>query len=245
MTTGYRFTRRPLWIFGHVLAVTAIVGFIMLGQWQVQRHRDRTELDALTAARPNAPVLTLSEATALSPAERELRRVSLEGTFHPKEELILQARSHNGRSGHNVITPFVMDDDRSAVLVNRGWIPIDTAGPPVADAPPPTGRVAIVGLVRATEIRGNFGPVDPPDGVLTRVNRVDIERIRQQSDRPLVDFYVQLMEPDDPDVLPLVLNVPAPGSGPPHLAYAVQWFAFAGVVAIGYPALLRYTARRS
>ena len=245
MTARYQFVRRRLWLLGHVLALTAIVAFVMLGQWQLQRHRDRAALDSLAAARPNEPTITLEVADDLEPVERELRRVQLEGTFDPSEELILQARSHNGRSGHNVVTPLIVDGAGAAVLVNRGWVPIDTAGPPATDAPPPNGRVTIVGLIRATETRGSFGPIDPADGVLERINRVDIDRIRQQSQLELADFYVQLIEPDDPATLPLVLDLPEPGTGPPHLAYAVQWFAFAGVVAVGYPALLRHTARRS
>ncbi|NND04529.1 MAG: SURF1 family protein, partial [Acidimicrobiia bacterium] len=103
---------------------------------------------------------------------------------------------------------------------------------------------SIVGVARRTEVRGSLGPVDPATGDLERISRVDINRLEPQMSSPLVRFYLQLVEPRDVAELPLTLPVPEPGGGPPHLSYAVQWFVFAGVVVVGYPLLMRSTARK-
>lgn len=243
MTADYGFVKRRAWVIGHVIALVAIIAFVNLGFWQLRRHDERSALDAQLAARAAAASISIGEATDLPIDEVEFRRVEMSGCFDASAELILQARSLNGRSGHNVITPLIYDVG-AAVLVNRGWIPIDVEGPPVAEATPPDCPTTVVGIVRDTEIRGSFGPTDPASGALERINRVDIERLAPQFDYELVDFYLQAIAPAS-DGLPLVNPAPEPGGGPPHLAYAGQWFAFAAVVAVGYPVLLRSTARKS
>ncbi|NND01155.1 MAG: SURF1 family protein [Acidimicrobiia bacterium] len=243
MEPDYTFARRPRWLVGHLVATSAIVLFVILGMWQLSRHQDRSELDALLESRIAAEPLSFEAAAATPIEDLELSRVAVVGMYVPSEEVILQARSYNGRSGHNVITP-LLTANGEAVLVNRGWVPIDTVGPPVVDGPPPSGEVSIVGVARKTEVRGSLGPVDPAQGTLERISRVDIERLEGQVSSPLVGFYLQLIEPSSSGELPLTLPAPEPGGGPPHLSYAVQWFLFAGVVLVGYPLLMRSTARK-
>ena len=137
-----------------------------------------------------------------------------------------------------------MLDDGSAVIVNRGWVPIDVAGPPVPSATPPTTNVTVEGLVRESQVRDGFGPTDPPTGILDRVARVDVERLQQQSSYELVNFYVDLEQqiPAQPRALPAGLEPPELSEGP-HLSYAIQWFIFTGLVVVGYPILLYRTAQ--
>ncbi len=243
MEPDYSFASRPRWLVGHLVALVAIVLFVTLGFWQYSRHQDRSALDARLEQRLAAEPLTLESALELDVADVELRRVAVTGTYLPEEEVILQARSLNGRSGHNVVTP-LLTENGIAVLVNRGWVPIDTAGPPVAEAPPPAGQVAVVGVARKTEIRGSLGPVDPAEGLLGRISRVDIDRLAGQISSPVAPFYLQLVEPAQNAAFPLTLPTPEPGGGAPHLSYAVQWVLFAGVVFVGYPLLMRSTARK-
>lgn len=228
---------------GHVVAFLAIVLFVNLGMWQLQRHDEFADRDARLTERMAAEPLTIAAARLLPVDEVDLHRVTVTGTYDPAGELVLQARSFKGRSGHNVLTP-LLGADGSAVLVNRGWVPIDIEGPPVVGAEPPPGEVTIVGVAQDTELRQGLGPIDPAAGRLERVSRVDLERIGAQLPYPLEEFYMQLVSPEPANEFPLVLDPPEPGTGPPNLSYALQWFAFTGVVAIGYPLLLRSTARK-
>jgi surfeit locus 1 family protein len=228
---------------GHVLALVAIVLFVNLGMWQLRRHEEFAARDALLEERVASEPLTLAAARRMRPDEVDLYRVTATGTYDLAGEIVLQARSFKGRSGHNVLTPLVAADG-TAVLVNRGWVPIDIEGPPVVGAEPAPGEVTIVGVAQDTEVRRGVGPVDPAEGRLDRVSRVDLERIGAQSPHRLEAFYLQLVAPEPPNAFPLVLDVPQPGSGPPNISYAIQWFAFTGVVAIGYPLLLRSTSRK-
>jgi len=239
----YRFTRRPRWLVGHVVALAAIVLFVNLGMWQLRRHDEFAARDARLEERLAAEPLTVDIARQMPVDEVDLHRVTATGTYDLAGEIVLQARSFKGRSGHNVLTPLVARDG-TAVVVNRGWVPIDIEGPPVVGAEPPAGEVTILGVAQDTEVRQGLGPVDPAEGRLERVSRVDLELIEAQSPYPLESFYLQLLSPEPGDGFPLVLDAPEAGSGPPNLSYAIQWFAFTGVVAIGYPLLLRSTARK-
>ena len=241
----YSFTRRPRWLVGHVVALLAIVLFVALGFWQLRRHDDRgatnSQIQAgMTAAVESLPVMVASAEGRFETLE--YRRGSVTGRYATSDEVILRARSLNGQSGHHVLTPLVLADG-TAVIVDRGWVPIDATGPPVEEALPPEGEVRVMGFVRLTQIRGRFGPTDPPTGRLDRIARVDLARLAQQLTYPVVPVFLQLTEQQPPQAsrLPLVLPAPEIDAGP-HLSYAVQWFVFAGVVLVSYPILLWRTA---
>lgn len=242
---SFRFAARPKWIFGHVLALVAVVGFINLGFWQLRRHDERSAVNATIAGRTSAtatPLSDLIEKYGEDPGSLEYRKVSVTGRYLVDDEVLWQARTLGGRSGHDVLTPLLVD--RRAVIVDRGWVPIDASGPPVVEAGPPPGDVTVTGTIRPSRQRSGLGPIDPEEGVLDRISRVDVERLQLQMETELYPFYV-LLEGQAPAQLvdlPLLQAQPSVDSGP-HVGYAVQWFIFATIAAIGYPVLLSRTAR--
>jgi surfeit locus 1 family protein len=56
------------------------------------------------------------------------RPIRFVGRFHHDRELYLEARSHKGRAGLHLVTPFELDDGR-VVLVDRGWVPPERRRP--------------------------------------------------------------------------------------------------------------------
>lgn len=239
------FVRRPKWIIGHVIALVAIVVFVAMGFWQLRRLADRQDFNALLTERATAVAVELDSALdgfGPDPDNLELRAVRVTGEYRQSEEIILLSRSFNGLSGHHVLTPLYLTDG-TAVIIDRGWVGIDLDEPGLAQFAPPSGRVTVEGVLRKTETRGSFGPIDPADGVLTRVARVDLGRIGQQIEGELLGVYVQLLDqqPEQTGGLPAIAELPEPSEGP-HRGYAVQWFLFAAVTAVGYPILLWRTA---
>jgi surfeit locus 1 family protein len=143
-----------------------------------------------------------------------------------------------------VATPLRLTNG-DAVVILRGFLP--TQGIPdavPADAEPPTGTVSVEGLLQETQTRGAIGPTDPSEGQLTNLARVDIERWQKQVPYRLYPAYVQLQrsDPSQAGPEPEVLPEPALDEGP-HLGYAVQWFIFTIIAAVGYPLILRRSAR--
>ena len=228
------FWRRPIWVLGHVIALAAVVSFVRLGFWQLDRLEEKKDRNRIIAARSDGPPVDVLEVDL---RQGEYQHVTATGRFDTDDEVLIRNRGFSGTIGQHVVTPFVLDDGR-AVLVNRGWIGIEDDVPP-----PPDGELEIEGLLLATQTRGSVGPRDPADGELDVLNRIDVARIQQQTDLELLPLHLQLQAPVPPDgELPLALPPPARDEGP-HLSYAAQWFLFSGVVLVGYPLLMRRRAR--
>ena len=242
---GFALDRK--WIAGHLVALIAIVIFVNMGFWQLRRLEERRDFNERLLSRTTEAATPLAEALRIHGPEQdslELRTVTIAGTYAPHEEVILLARSYNGVSGHHVLTPLYMEGDR-AIMVDRGWVPIDLDQPGLDAFAPPRGQVTVVGVLRKTETRGSFGPSIPADGTVRQVPRVDVARLDEQTEAALVPVYLQLLKqsPAQSGDLPRLVPLPEPSEGS-HRGYAVQWFLFAAVTAVGYPILLRRTAER-
>lgn len=240
MAANYHFLRTPRWIAGILIATLAIAVFGNLGLWQLRRLDDRRAANArIEAGMTDEPAelleLLLGESDPLALA---FRRVETPGQYLLDREVILQARSLNGQSGHEVLTPLLLGDG-SVIIVDRGWVSIDVEGPPVVGAEPPSLDVAVEGVLRETQEKGRFGPSEAASGTLERISRVDLERLGQQLEQPLQPVYLQLetQTPQQAGRYPIPLPTVTVSDGP-HLSYAVQWFIFAAIVAIGFPALV-------
>ncbi len=243
-----RFLRRPIWIAGHVIVVVSLIVFVLMGLWQLRRLEERQAFNELITDRSDQAARDFDDVIAdFGPDQDnlELRVVVAAGTYKETEELILRSRSLNGLSGHHVLTPLDLGDGRS-VLVDRGWVPIDLDQPGDATFAPPAGSVDVYGFLRKTETRGSFGPVDPQDGVLAQIARVDLARIDSQVDGDLAPVYIQLLRESTVSglELPAFVALPEPTEGA-HRGYAVQWFLFALVTGVGYPVLLWRTGQTS
>lgn len=244
MTGRYSFLKSPVWIVGILIVSITVVTFINLGMWQLRRLDERRALNATIESRMAEDPVDLGLLLATvgrDPEALEYRRVTTTGTYRPDDEILLQARTLSGVSGHNVVTPLVMGPE--SLAVNRGWVPIDSEGPPVPDALPPVGTVTVGGILRVSESRGPTGAVDD-DGSYRKIGRLDLELLAPQWGPALLPVYLQLVEQDPPqDQYPTPLPPPEVGEGA-HLSYAIQWFVFAAVAAIGFPILVVNTARR-
>lgn len=240
----------PRWLLSHVLVAALVVVMVNLGLWQLRRLDERREANAAAAAALAQPVADLAAVVdpgaGFDSAEAEaaeLRRVRVTGTYAEGDQVLVRSRSLDGAPGRWVVTPLVLGDG-TAVAVNRGWVPVSAEGaegPAPAEAAPPGGTVTVEGVLRPTEERGRFGPADPDEGRLAHLARLDLARLQQQVDEDLYPLAVQLTasEPAQPGDVPVPLPLPETGDEGPHLSYAVQWFVFSTIAAVGYAVILR------
>jgi cytochrome oxidase assembly protein ShyY1 len=203
-----------------VLAVVAIVVFVLAGMWQLRRHDEKVALrDEVAAALEQAPV-----AIDQVP-DGAFARVIVGGTLDTEFELRV-LRSNGGESGYEILTPLLLDDG-TAVLVDRGWIPLDD---PVPIPPQTIGGEGVLWPPESGSI-----PVAFPEFT----SRVDPAIVGAFAPYEVRDEYLILtfQEPDfDPRLRPPEVGEVSLG---PHLGYAGQWFLFVVVVVVGYPLLLR------
>lgn len=229
-------------MLAHAAVAALAIGFVFLGLWQLDRHHERQDANRVGRERiTKAP----APFDALLDAERTplpYQPVMATGEYRPFDEVLIRSRIHLGGAGFHVITPFVLADG-TAVLVNRGWVPLTMDTPPVTDAAPPEGVVTVTGWVEESQTRPALGPADPETGRLETMNRVDIERIGQQVPYDLAPVYI--VAKGEVDQLPAPVRPPRFDDAGPHLGYTIQWFGFALVGLTGYFFLARKRARQA
>ena len=241
-----RWLLTPRWIIAHVVVLILAVVFVNLGFWQLSRLGERRLTNTVAETRFESEpteVTALVQAAGGDLESLEYRRATATGVFRPEDEVLIRSQVHQGVAGFHVITPLV-GVGGSAILVDRGWIPLVLDQVPVAEAPPPDGTVRVEGWVRLTQLRGALGPRDPDTGRLATMSRVDIDRIDEQVPYELEPVYLSLLGADS-DELPVAAPPPSFDEEGSHLAYAIQWFSFALIGLVGYFFLIKRSARRS
>jgi cytochrome oxidase assembly protein ShyY1 len=130
------------------------------------------------------------------------------------------------------VTPLEIDNGK-IVLINRGFVPLDAPQPP-----PPSGVVEITGRIRLSAERRTGAVSDSSTGVLTDIQRVDIDRLAKQLPAPVVDVYLEAAQsiPADNEMLSIIAP-PVFGNGP-HLGYVGQWLLFSMCAIGGWFALV-------
>jgi cytochrome oxidase assembly protein ShyY1 len=220
---------------GLALVIGVTVLFARLGAWQLSRLEQRRALEARVAGALAADPVPVGEVGALG-ADDRFRRVTATGTYDAGREVLLYGRPLDGEPGHHLLTPLLLDDGR-AVIVDRGWVPFELDAAPVAQAAPPPGEVRVIGVALPPETDGAARPG------AAELRRIDLDLLADRLPYELLPFAVLLQEqvppqPGLPRIRPFALS-PAP----PHLSYAIQWFAFAAIALVGYAALLRRESR--
>jgi len=165
-TSSYDAPRTPrgpvaLTLFA-VLAAALFIGFISLGNWQVQRLAWKRALIARVDSRVHAPPIAppaRDRWSGVTAENDEYLHVRLSGVFlHDRQTLVWTATDEG--SGFWVMTPLRMADG-STVLINRGFAPADWCGRDGHCAPGPAGEITLTGLLRMSEPATFFRHNDP------------------------------------------------------------------------------------
>jgi len=236
-------TRR--WIAIHLLTLVIVAVCVSMATWQLRRLDHRRAENAQISSRSRLEPVDIQNLLARASAPpREVeaaafRVVDASGTFDVSEQVILQSRTFEGRSGNHLLTPLVLASGE-AVLVDRGWVPLPTDEAVLAESQPPSGVVAVRGALLPHERPGFMGVSDPPPGRVGAIPRVDLERLAGQLPYPVYPVYLRLQtqEPANTGSLPEPVPMPAADEGP-HMEYALQWFLFAGTAFVIYIGLMR------
>ncbi|HET8930964.1 MAG TPA: SURF1 family protein, partial [Acidimicrobiales bacterium] len=242
----YAFALKPKWIFGHLLVLVLIIGFINAGLWQVRRLHERQAFNEQVVANMEAPIASVDGVLPPGSDRSDVgdvlnRRITASGHYLIDDEVVINAQaSPDGVPGVWIVTPLQLDDGR-VLLVNRGWLP--STGPmtePPADARPPSGEVTVSGLVSQSQAAAEGESAETDKARQGSFLRIDVARIQRQFSETLVPAFLLRRAQTPPDAgtqKPQNLAPPELSNGP-HLSYTLQWFGFTLVALIGYPMLL-------
>lgn len=235
-------TRRSVTLLLVAIGVAALC--VRLGFWQLSRLQERrsfedaVQMGLARTPRPIAAVLPRKDRVDLD-SVRYLR-VEVTGSFDPEREVILYGRGLGEQEGHHVLTPLVMADGL-AIVVDRGWVPIRDDTPPVAEAAPPPGEVTVTGVLIPSE--GGL-PGDGGGPAVEQLAHTNLAQLAAQLPYPIEPLWL-LLQRQSPSSSPLPTPAPfAMPDAPPHLSYAIQWFAFATIAVVGAAIVTRREDRR-
>lgn len=191
-----------------------------LGNWQVRRAHEKTELQERIDAGAAAPAIDARVETDVA----DWRTVALAGRWQAERTIFLDNRVRDGRVGYEVLTPLRLDGD-GVVLVNRGWTAGDPARRTLPTLPTEAAPVAVVGTVRRPAARPFTLADEPARGLLWQY--LDVARYRDWSGLPVRDWIVQQTSPAADG---LARDWPRPDAGiDRHRGYALQWYSLAGL----------------
>ncbi len=224
MTAGAGTLRFRPRLWPSLATLCALAVLIGLGSWQVERLRWKEDLIAARTAR-------LTVAPEILPAQSrdwaawDFRRVEVQGAFRHELEQLFGASTHDGQLGHHVLTPLLRADG-TAVLVDRGWVPIDRADPTARRDGQIEGPVTVTGIARyrGADAPGWFTPANQPE---TRLwYSYDLPALDQALGVKLLPVVVEADDRPNPGGLPVggLTRTALPNN---HLQYVITWYGLA------------------
>jgi cytochrome oxidase assembly protein ShyY1 len=233
---------RRLWLrWALLILFVAVLGvvFVNLGEWQLDRLAQRKERNATTITNEQKPVQPYEQVfrRPITDAD-QWQRVEARGTFDAEHQFVVRYRSNGGADGYEVVTP--LRTASGAVLVDRGFIPLDRGAPIPSAAPaPPTGEVTVVGHVRRDE-KGRRAAITP---VANQMRLINSNAIAATLPYPIATGYIGLLtvQPEQQGRFQPI-QLPELSEGP-HFWYAVQWFMFTAIAVAGIVIFIRSDLR--
>lgn len=199
-----------------------------LGVWQLNRADEKQALLAQqTQSMMEAPI-KISAATVDNPDSLRYRKATVAGHYDTRQQFLLDNQIIKGKAGYFVLTPFIVEVGKKAVLVNRGWIaanPDRRVLPDVRIEHPQNmlnGRInhfPSVGIKLA-------GAGVPSSTSPALVQIVDTQQLAKKLGYPLFSFQLEL-DANMAEGYTRQWVTTTPMLPQQHFGYAVQWFGLA------------------
>ena len=226
------------------MAVLLIMaGLARLGFWQLDRLGERRAENAELLAVLTSEVVDVN--TAVFPKLHDVsadlapfkdRQASVKGHFDFSQQGLIKLQTWQGQPGVYMVAPLVLEDGKTAVLVNRGWVP-EAERDNLAQFDE-SGEVVVEGYLALTQTLSRGGGETAVPSL--EWFRVDIAQIQQSLSYELLPVYlIQAPTETLQTTPPFRLEQNIDLSEGPHLSYAIQWFIFCLIGGVGYLVVVR------
>ncbi|CAN2162175.1 COG3346 Uncharacterized conserved protein [Candidatus Nanopelagicaceae bacterium] len=217
-----------------LIALALIVLCVWAAQWQYHRGVDRHARNTIIEERIARAAIELGKIDS-ELANNEWQSIVTTGSFDEKKQILLRNRYSEGKYGYEVLTLFTSTSGEK-FWVDRGWVQAGaTATTPPEVTSVPVGEVTITGRFRLDSSlpRGSFFALPGSGEDL-------VSELNAQSQLNTEKYYLDLLSGSEPSLTPAVTaQLPSLSDGP-HMAYALQWLFFGGLVIYG-----RFLIRRT
>ena len=217
-----------------LVALALIVLCVWAAQWQYHRGVDRHARNTIIEERIARDAIELGQIDSVL-ANNEWQSIITTGSFDANKQILLRNRYSEGKYGYEVLTLFTSTTGEK-FWVDRGWVQAGaTATTPPEVTSIPVDEVTITGRFRLDSSlpRGSFFALPGSGEDL-------VSELNAQSQLNTEKYYLDLLSGSEPSLTPAVTaQLPSLSDGP-HMAYALQWLFFGGLVIYG-----RFLIRRT
>ena len=236
----------------HLLVIGVLISFTLLGRWQLGVFEDSGRPQAAADPAP-VDVTTLTQVGAAFQADSMRRRVTAEGAFDGARQLLVADRTPDsaragGRAargqGFWLLTPLRLTDGTTIPVV-RGWVatPEDPAAAAV-----PEGTVTVSGRLMPPEPTDSVQRTGRlPEGQVATVSTAELINI-WAGERLRNGYVIATEQVAGSASAPRLVAVSPPTLGRSfnwrNLAYALQWWIFAGFAVFMWYRLVREAVRQ-
>lgn len=211
-----------------------------LGSWQYEKGAQKEADLAKQAANKEQQIINLSNMTG-TPFLEDGMPVHVDGQFLAHTTIFHDNRLNSGQAGYHVYSVFQFNQ-KSAVLVNRGWVKMNVDRSMLPVVQEITGNISLLGHIRYP-VKNVYTLADEAValGFPQRVQTIEVEDIQQSLNVQLVDFSI-LLNPAvvGPHYDRNWANL-LPGkymTADKHYAYSLQWFTLSLVALIVFMILI-------
>lgn len=236
-TPGWAFLKSRRWLRYYILLLLFCLICVWLADWQFDRRADAQAEIARIEQNYGAPAISLEEAVP-DPAgfdEDALKwqTVTVQGKYFGEPFL---ARNRPGPEGVGSHLLQALRTELGVVfIVDRGWVPVNgneaSADTAWLDRVPlaPTGSVEVKVRLRASEPqingRTSYG------STVASINLPELARVGS-FEEAYTGAYGMLVGETPGAATGVLPEAPARDEGP-HLSYALQWYVFIAIAAVG------------
>ena len=211
------------------ILITATFAFLVsLGFWQLERADDKRSIEASIKQANTGSVELIKKEEGLQ--SKEYYEVRLQGKYLSDKQFIYDNQIVDQVSGYYVLTPYALEGQSKAILINRGFIPWNGRRDKLADIvigqETREIKVQISKPIKRMELKPSEVGIQFP----ALIQSIDLQ---DMADRAKIDFssVIGLLDASASNGF-IRKWEPYTGSIEKHIGYAIQWFLMALVLAI-------------
>lgn len=202
---------------------------IALGVWQLGRAEEkRLFLEQQEQGLASSEIIQLSSAVDGNADALRYKKVQAVGHYDQAHQFLIDNQISAGKAGYFVLTPFVLEGEAKAVLVNRGWVPLNQNRAVLPDLQIKEDQTVIRGRINRFPGVGIklAGAEIPTKGWPSVLQVADSQVLARKLAYPLFPFQIELDE-DQAEGFKREWKTTTIMLPEQHIAYAIQWFALA------------------
>jgi surfeit locus 1 family protein len=215
-------------IIPSLLIATTCAFLVSLGFWQLDRADEKRSIEAAIKKANSGAVELIVSVDNLQ--DKEYYEVRLQGKYLNDKQFIYDNQIVDQASGYYVLTPFALNEQSKAILINRGFIPWNGRRDKLADMFIDRGereiKIQISKPIKRMELKeSEIGREFP-----VLLQALDLKQMGVIAELDFSDV-IGLLDADAKDGFVRKWE-PYTGSIEKHIGYAIQWFLMALVLAI-------------